>query len=326
MGALSNLLLKALVSALAMVATVVPFYEAHADDGNVSLLKQAIARAGKKDSRRLINAARADIAENPWQVALVWSGNPNNLQAQFCGGAIINPKWVITAAHCIDTSFPESAYEILSGTDALDVGGVRSKVAHYIVHERYSTASVGFTDDRQHDNDIALLEVDLTTGPALQGRAVRGLTAKEEGHETHAQIRVTGWGVTERRYEPTVKLLYIEIPYVEGSICDAKKSYDGRITANMLCAGEQAGGKDACDGDSGGPATAVVDGTRRLLGLVSWGIGCGDPDMYGVYTRVSRFRDWITEKTQYVVVLGAIERHLESGLPLSMLGRAATQP
>jgi secreted trypsin-like serine protease len=76
---------------------------------------------------------------------------------------------------------------------------------------------------------------------------------------------------------------------------------DGKITENMLCAGKEEGGADACQGNSGGPAS--IDGPvgRRLVGIVSWGDGCGAPKKFGVYTRVPQFADWIQQKTDGAV-------------------------
>ena len=65
------------------------------------------------------------------------------------------------------------------------------------------------------------------------------------------------------------------------------------ITSNMFCAGEPAGGKDSCQGDSGGFIGAAKDGGFVQLGVVSWGIGCARPELFGVYTRVGNYGDWV---------------------------------
>uniref|UniRef100_A0A672NN61 trypsin n=1 Tax=Sinocyclocheilus grahami TaxID=75366 RepID=A0A672NN61_SINGR len=81
----------------------------------------------------------------------------------------------------------------------------------------------------------------------------------------------------------------VKLPIVSSTVCNATDSFNGNITENMICAGYSEGGKDACKGDSGGPL--VCEG--RVYGIVSWGNGCADAQYPGVYTSVSRFRQWI---------------------------------
>uniref|UniRef100_A0A672ZUU7 Peptidase S1 domain-containing protein n=1 Tax=Sphaeramia orbicularis TaxID=375764 RepID=A0A672ZUU7_9TELE len=78
------------------------------------------------------------------------------------------------------------------------------------------------------------------------------------------------------------------------SQADCKKRYSP-VSPRMLCAGVPSGEQDACRGDSGGPLSCQAPGGGRwfLIGIVSWGVGCGRPDFPGVYTRVSKFTSWI---------------------------------
>lgn len=257
-----------------------------------SLLDLAIERSGQNLNSRVIGGSPATIAKNPWQVALVYSGSANNLTAQFCGGSIVAQYWVLTAAHCIDQSKPASFIAVLSGTDSLASGGVRSPVAAYRVHERFVKQA-----DDSYDFDIALLKME-PTGPPLRGTSILGLSASTENIAVGTTVHITGWGATERTMQPTIILQYADTHYVDTTtICNAKKSYDGKINENMLCAGEKNGGIDTCQSDSGGPASVLSGTVYHLVGISSWGYGCGDPDMYGVYTRVSTFREWIKQKT-----------------------------
>ena len=265
----------------------------HAQVIGNSLLEDTMLRSPQDVKRRIINGRPASFADNPWQVALVWSGNPDNVVAQFCGGSIIGDYWIVTAGHCIDKSKPKSAVEVLSGTDSLESGGVRSTIADWIVHTNYSTSA----DRISHDFDVALIEITRTSN-RLRGQRVLPLSRGSDELPLRTPIRVTGWGVTERRWDPTIRLLQVDVPYVGTPECNSKRSYNGRVTETMLCAGEKQGGKDPCRGDSGGPATTDHLGSRTLVGITSWGIGCGEPDHYGVYARVSKFRDWVTTKTR----------------------------
>ena len=283
-----------------LIAAVIVATPVMAQDNTQSLLDKAITRANdtKLGNERIVGGEKTTIALNPWQVALVWAQSTNNVKAQFCGGSIISPEWVVTAAHCIDQRKGPEVIEILSGTDSLASGGVRSKVSFYRVHESYRSEGQG--DEKRPEYDIALIKIDPNSNK-LAGTAIAGIAAAEEGALSTARVSVTGWGVTERRYQATILLQYVEIPYVDNGICNMKRSYDGEVTDRMLCAGEPKGGKDTCRGDSGGPATTQIGAVRRLVGIASWGVGCGEPDMYGVYTRVSYFREWIAKQTAGVV-------------------------
>jgi hypothetical protein len=109
-------------------------------------------------------------------------------------------------------------------------------------------------------------------------------------------VYVTGWGNLKARGkgEYPTELYEVQIPLVSRAVCNAPKSYDGDITARMICAGLSAGGEDSCDGDSGGPLV-VADATgkyRLQAGIVSWGDGCAQRNLYGVYSRLAVLSSW----------------------------------
>ncbi|KAK2885320.1 hypothetical protein Q8A67_016157 [Cirrhinus molitorella] len=101
---------------------------------------------------------------------------------------------------------------------------------------------------------------------------------------------VSGWGFTTPTGGIPATLRTVKLPIVSSTVCNGTDSFNGNITENMICAGYSEGGKDACKGDSGGPL--VCEG--RVYGIVSWGNGCADAKYPGVYTSVSRFRQWIS--------------------------------
>jgi hypothetical protein len=106
---------------------------------------------------------------------------------------------------------------------------------------------------------------------------------------------VTGWGATSNGGELSDELRQVSLPIVSNDDCNVP--YQGEITDNMLCAGLPQGGEDACQGDSGGPLVVPVSsGTYKQAGVVSFGKQCALPDIPGVYTRVSRYIDWIASK------------------------------
>ncbi len=231
---------------------------------------------------KIIGGQDAEFAEHPWQVALLVSWIADTPKAQFCGGSVIGPDWVLTAAHCVNGNKPHDVH-VLSGTADLASGGHRQNVEAIFVHKDY--------DPSTHDNDVALLKID----GALQGG--RSVALAAAAIETRLAVpggtaMVTGWGVSDSG-EPSPTLKQVSVPIVSNADCNDPVSYDGAVTPNMMCAGFAEGGRDSCQGDSGGPLTTMdAAGAARLVGVVSWGEGCAQPGKYGVYARVSKFSAW----------------------------------
>jgi transmembrane serine protease 11D len=245
-------------------------------------------KRGDSTETRLIGGADTTIEKNPWQVAIVAALVPQNSRAQFCGGSIIAPRWVLTAAHCVDGKTKPSQIAVLSGTASLTGGDHRVLVAPngIIVHKDWNKVN--------HNFDIALIHVSSD----LAGKAIKGMRSGEKAMLEDQLITVTGWGALEWHNSPgTIDLQIINVRYVPSTACNAAASYNGRITENMFCAGRKEGGLDACQGDSGGPASTQGPGGPELVGVVSWGEGCGFPKKYGVYTQVSQFSGWVHTNT-----------------------------
>jgi len=245
------------------------------------------AQAGDVATPQIVGGSKAAPGEFPWQVALLDAATANTFNAQFCGGALVTERWVVTAAHCVFDGRvePPSAVDVLVGTTSLKSGGIRVDVDTIVVHPRYN--------ERTSENDIALLRlaepVDVETLPVV--------TLAGEAALTSAGTLATaiGWGdtlVKGDRYP--VDLRKVQVPIVTNRVCNGRRSYDGDVTAKMLCAGFAAGGKDSCQGDSGGPLVVPDgDGGFALAGITSWGARCAAPEKYGVYTRVARFAAWM---------------------------------
>lgn len=258
-----------------------------------SMLGRALERIDNTgDDGRVVGGLPVSIEENPWQVALLISKEPNNRKAQFCGGVIVDKEWVLTAAHCVAPLKNGVDIAVLSGTSSLESGGVRSPVLLIYPHESFRKDST----TNCYSYDIALLKIDVKDTP-LVGKEIVGFDGKTEAI-SGSMMRVSGWGMTEDIFVRTTKLQAGEIPLVPIGICNSLASYNKRVLPTMFCAGFTDGRTDPCKGDSGGPATLLVDGDRQLAGLVSWGEGCATPYLYGVYTDVAMFFDWIKTTTK----------------------------
>jgi transmembrane protease serine 9 len=238
---------------------------------------------------KIIGGSPSRAGARPWQVALVYANDANNYSAHFCGGTVIGEKEILTAAHCVEGKLA-SQIRVLSGTQSLRSGGVRSVVAQIITHPAY--------DKESQDSDLAILR--LSTSPL--GRSIMEISPQEELEYSppNAAATVIGWGNTQSQGQSfPAELLEVRVPVVPLQTCYERYKKDGiAVTDNMLCAGYKTGGKDSCQGDSGGPL--IVDVERggkigvRQIGVVSWGVGCALPENYGVYTRLSRFSTWIS--------------------------------
>jgi secreted trypsin-like serine protease len=246
---------------------------------------------------RIVGGSLAAAGQFPWQVALVDPGGiyGNDLYSgQFCGGSLIRLDWVLTAAHCVQylgEVTPSAQIRIAAGFLQLSAPGsalqLRSVEAVF-VHPGYDEVST--------DQDIALIKLSTPLTRTARVRPIALVTESQAATLVAAgkTVTVSGWG--DRSYGSGAgsnRLRFVTLPVVRQARCN--DLYAGGITANMLCAGPLSGGKDSCQGDSGGPLVArAANGTYRQVGVVSWGNGCAWANYPGIYTRVSRYLDWIS--------------------------------
>ena len=209
---------------------------------------------------------------------------PDNFQAQYCAGFLVHPWYVLATAHCVDFLQGPGEVDVLTGTHRLDGSGTRRTVQLIIIHPQWDPETI--------DYDIALLQL---TAPVDGIAPVTLLAPSTEPFfaSPGTAALVAGWGNMEPGFP--IDLHEVQVPIVPQSDCNDANSYDGLITDRMLCAGLTEGGKDSCQGDSGGPLVVQgLDGQWTLAaGIVSWGSGCADPDLFGVYTRVAELSMWV---------------------------------
>ncbi|XP_047705460.1 serine protease 1 [Prionailurus viverrinus] len=206
----------------------------------------------------------------PYQVSL-------NSGYHFCGGSLINSRWVVSAAHCyksrIQVRLGEHNIAVSEGSEQF----INS--AKVIRHPRYNAKTI--------DNDIMLIKL---SSPATLNSRVSAISLPRSCAPSGSQCLISGWGNVQSFGENYPDVLQcLKAPILTDSAC--RKAYPGQITSNMICLGFLEGGKDSCQGDSGGPVVC----NNQLQGIVSWGAGCAQRGKPGVYTKVCNYVSWIQQ-------------------------------
>ncbi|XP_066562406.1 coagulation factor VII isoform X4 [Amia ocellicauda] len=233
---------------------------------------------------KIVRGAYCPKGHCPWQVLLMHG------ERAICGGVIVQPQWVITAAHCLESREAKSLIVVV-GEHVIGVKETSEQwipVAQAIAHEKYRPES--------GDNDIALLRLQE---PIAYSEYVVPICLPEREFSVRelAPVRfsiVSGWGKLSQGSPSSPALRRLAVPLLSTQACMEKSQVN--ITDNMFCAGYFEGKVDSCKGDSGGPLVTKYKNTWFLTGIVSWGKGCALPGYYRIYTRLSSYLDWIQEQ------------------------------
>ncbi|KAA0702234.1 Suppressor of tumorigenicity 14 protein -like protein [Triplophysa tibetana] len=240
---------------------------------------------------RIVGGQNADVGEWPWQVSLHFKTD-----GHVCGASIISNKWLLSASHCfIQPNSPDhkepSNWKTFSGMrDQLnpDRTAVQERnLKTIITHPSYNPMS--------YDYDISLLEL---SQPLNFTNTVHPICLPAPSHVFSAgsSCFVTGWGTLREGGSVAQILQKADVKVINDTICNMVT--EGQVTSRMMCSGYLGGGVDACQGDSGGPLACQSDvGKWFQAGIVSWGEGCARKNKPGVYTRVTKLRDWIRDIT-----------------------------
>ncbi|MDJ0629563.1 MAG: serine protease [Rhodobacter sp.] len=291
----------------------------------------SLAQSRIDDARsepRIINGQEVLAGQGPWAASLRFQVAPTDASStrHICGGSFVspllsddkervedwisddpNPEWIVTAAHCVVDRSGN-----LEDKDRLTVfGGARNRtnpdgrgqvqqVVEIIPHPQFDVETL--------ENDIALLRLSPPVAnslPATRRASIRFPAPRDTNwiNEPYMSVYAQGWGTTETGSD-SLLLKEVQLPVVDRTLCQRKFSIHGEIIGiGMLCAGFVDGNFDSCQGDSGGPLVYRAEGNIAiprspepvLVGVVSWGIGCGRADLFGVYTTASVYRKWAEE-------------------------------
>ncbi|KAL6422446.1 hypothetical protein ACFW04_010628 [Cataglyphis niger] len=242
----------------------------------------------RNEESRIVGGQTTSMNEFPWIARLSY------LNKFYCGGTLINDRYVLTAAHCVKGLIFRFMWFMIKVTfGEHDRCLEKPTETRYVV--RVMTGDFSFLN---FDNDIALLRLNERVPLSDTIRPIC-LPSLLDNEYIGINAIASGWGTLKEDGKPSCLLQEVEVPVMSLQEC-RNTSYSPRmISDNMLCAGYLEGKKDSCQGDSGGPlVTEREDKKYELIGVVSWGNGCARPGYPGVYTRVTRYMDWILKNSK----------------------------
>lgn len=231
---------------------------------------------------RIINGSKVDIARHPYCVSIRYRRSNESAYYHECAGAIYTDRAILTAAQCLQNVEMGTRLWVVAGANTRNgTDGLVYPVAKWVFHPEFSPITA--------DYDIGLILLD--TPLDLSNYRIRKIALRAERPAAGRTATVAGWGYREEWGPSSYNLEQVHVPIVSSEQCNDIYG-KGEVTERMICAGDVLlGGRDACQGDTGGPL--IVD--EQLVGLVSWGRGCGRPGYPSVYTYVPSLKPWIDE-------------------------------
>jgi len=244
---------------------------------------------------QVYNEGDTEFGEYPWQVALLKKEQYDNVYV--CGGSLIDASHILTAAHCIKQYRPEELRIRLGewdvNNDSEFYPNIELDVLSINIHPEFYSGNLY--------NDIAIIKldgfVDFQRNPHISPVCLPDAFQNFAGKRCF----VSGWGKDafggKGKYQNVLK--EVDVPVLSHFDCERKLKntrlgFDFVLHPGFICAGGEEG-KDACKGDGGGPLVCEVGGVWQLAGIVSWGVGCGEQDIPGVYAKVGHYNQWVQE-------------------------------
>ncbi|XP_017118593.1 chymotrypsin-1 [Drosophila elegans] len=227
-----------------------------------------------KPETRVVGGIDSPTGFAPYQVSIM-----NTFGEHVCGGSIIAPEWILTAAHCME--WPTQYLKVVTGTSDYTKPGAEYLVDGAKIHCGH--------DKPAYHNDIALIH---TAKPIVYDSLTQPIRLATKGSlpKKGDKLTLTGWGSTKTWGRYATQLQKIELNYIEHDNCATRVRNANWLSEGHICTYTQEG-EGSCHGDSGGP---LVDANQTLVGVVNWGEACaiGYPDVFG---SVAYYRDWIEQ-------------------------------
>lgn len=243
---------------------------------------------------RVVGGRDSHLGEFPWSVLIRETTLLGFFVKTKCGGVLIDLKWVLTAAHCQPGMFGSlivvvGEYDLTGKSERLKP--IIKKVKRMIIHRDYNPSNF--------DNDIALLE--LESAFQMQPHVVPICLPEKDEEFIGQAAMVAGWGKLSFGGPVPSVLQVASLPVIGNKQCQQMYHDSGHmkiISDSFLCAGYANGGQDSCEGDSGGPLQVQRNDSRWVLvGTVSHGIKCAEPNLPGIYIRTAAYLPWIKAVT-----------------------------
>jgi len=269
--------------AILSITSAVRVLRRRSEAGSTCGVKGAAASVARSDGPNISVVNGRDAPKCTWR----WQTSLGSTKTS-CGGTLIDPEWVLTAAHCkpkysmkTTTGINNQIYDWWSGPDMQS-----RQQGDWFQHPNYSKVTSG--------SDIALIRV---TPPYEMNDCVNLACLPKNGDiPPGSKCWITGFGTLKSGGQTAEVLQQAEVTTMSNSDC-RKTSNGNSINPTMLCAGgrNSQGITDTCQGDSGGPLVCQTGGSWTVYGVVSWGNGCARPNNPGVYARVHNMVGWIEQ-------------------------------